>query len=256
MLSLCLEWYLIQGVLYNIIPKIIHQSFYTKSLPIVLKDNIDKIQRLNPLWKYILYDDDDQIEFIKEYYGDDILSYYLKINPLYGAARADLFRYLLIYEMGGVWLDMKGSIDRSLDSVLHSDDEIILSQWKNGVDKKCEGFGLHKELKHIDGGEFQQWCIISCKKNPFIHAVILKVLDNITKYSPKVFGVGRLGVLRTTGPIAYTLSIFPLLDLYSHRMVNVGDAFGFKYSIYNKFAGHYELYNNHYSSLRCPVIVE
>src|SRR6186997_3096289 len=74
------------------IPKVIHQTYPTKEIPEVIQKNIRHLGKLNPKWEHRLYDDSDIIKFIRHSYGRKILSYYERINPHYGAARADLFR--------------------------------------------------------------------------------------------------------------------------------------------------------------------
>lgn len=239
----------------HVIPKIIHQSYHTKILPDILNKNIDKIKKMNPDWEYRLYDDKDQIEFISQYYGSQMLKSYLKINPLYGAARADFFRYLLIYKIGGVWLDIKSSMNQSLDTLLQKNDSFLLAQWQNKKGDVFSGWGLFDDLKHIKNGEFQQWHIISTPHNPLIKAVIQRVLENISTYTPKKFGVGWKGVLNTTGPIAYTLAIAPLLKKYPHRFVDVQKDLNFQYTIFPEKFTHRKLYKIHYSQLTEPIIL-
>ncbi len=100
------------------IPKIIHQTFKTRNLPPELQENVDKLKAKNPGWEYRFYDDSDIIKFISTFYGYEILTYFERINPKYGAARADLFRYLLMYIYGGVYLDIKSTFTRPIDEVL------------------------------------------------------------------------------------------------------------------------------------------
>lgn len=243
------------------IPKIIHQSFYTKDMPKELVKNIEKIKKLNPDWEYRFYDDSDIIDFISKNYEAHILEYYLKINPKYGAAKADLFRYLLIYKVGGVWLDIKSFPAKPLNEVIKEDDVFLLSQWQNKISEPYKGWGLHRLLQHIPGGEFQQWHIISIKENPFLKAVIEKVLNNIHNYNSSVYGVGSNGVFITTGPTAYTLAIFPLLEIYPHRFVDSIRDLKLEYSIYNSLENenkviHRKLYKNHYDSLNEPIILK
>ena len=80
------------------IPKKIFQlvSDKTKIHPKFL-ENIQYIKKTNPNWEYTLYDDTDIITYLETYYPPEILYYYNKINPNYGPARADFFRYLLMY---------------------------------------------------------------------------------------------------------------------------------------------------------------
>lgn len=214
-----------------VIPKIIHQTFHGKQLPQPFQNNVRKILVMNPTWEYRFYDDGDIAEFIDFNYGKIVLSYYNRINPKYGAARADLFRYLLMFKCGGVYLDIKSSPEKPLDDVIRADDLYLLSQWKNKKNEQFERWGLHSEIGHIDGGEFQQWFIVSVPGHPFLKAVIERVFINIDSYNPDFYGKGRRGALRVTGPIAYTLSIAPLLHLHRHRFVNSQDELCFSYSI-------------------------
>ncbi len=204
------------------IPKTIHQTYsHVSKLPPALADNIAGIKALNPGWTHILYNDVDIESFILQNYGDRILQYYHRIDAIYGAARADLFRYLLMYKKGGVYLDVKSSIVRPLDETLLESDRYLLSQWHNGKGEQHANWGLHRDLHGIiEGGEFQQWFIACVPGHPFLKAVIENVLSNIDRYNPELHGVGKPGVLRVTGPIAYTLAIVPLLDSYPHRRID------------------------------------
>ncbi len=168
------------------IPKNIHQTFYTKVLPSEIEKNVVNIRTLNPGWEYRLYDDDDIVEFIKNNYEPFVLGYYNRINPEYGAARADLFRYLLMHKYGGVYLDIKSAPTKPLDTVLMPDDRYLLSHWRNGKGERFEGAGLHPELHNIPGGEFQQWHIVAAPGHPFLKAVIKKVLRNIDRVQPRL----------------------------------------------------------------------
>jgi len=47
------------------------------------------------------------------------------------------------------------------------------------------------------------------------------VAHNILNYDALRGGVGASGVLRTTGAIAYTLAIQPILDQYAHQVVDI-----------------------------------
>ena len=236
------------------IPKVIYQTFRTKDLPPSCRENVSRIQAMNPDWQYQLYDDVDIREFITSNYDDRILHYFNKINPVYGAARADFFRYLLIYKMGGVYLDIKSTTDLPLDEVINKYDSFLLSHWCNGPAQKFEGWGLHGDLLHIDGGEFQQWFIASAPGHPFLKAVIENVIANIDRYNPALHGTGRRGVLRLTGPVAYTLAIFPLLASNKYRYVNSEVDLGLRYTIFSG-ESHFELFKSHYSELKEPVVV-
>ena len=238
------------------IPKIIHQTYRSRQLPAIIENNVANLRRLNPSWDYRFYDDDDVLSFIGGNFSDRVLERFRRINPRYGAARADLFRYLLMYKVGGVYLDIKSSATKPLDEVLLKDDMFVLSQWDNAIGEPHQNWGFHKELGGIAGGEFQQWHIISVAGHPFIKAVLESVMRNINAYNPALHGTGQLGVVRCTGPIAYTLAIAPLLELHRHRFAHSKQDLGLEYSLFDSSGGqsHKDLFLTHYTRLDEPVV--
>lgn len=234
------------------IPRILHQTFASKTLPDPLAENTEALRARNSGWDYRLWDDGDIERFIAEEYGAGVLERYRRIAPGYGAARADLFRYLLIYRLGGVYLDIKSTTDRPLDEVLGPDDRFIVSQWDNGPGGRNEIWGLHPDLADIPGGEFQQWFIASVPGHPFLRAVIERVLSNIDRYNPYRDGVG-LGVVRVTGPVAYTFAIAPLLNAHPHRRIADESVLGLRYSVQG-YHVHHAHFRGHYSTRRTPIV--
>ena len=243
------------------IPKIIHQTAPSKeTLHHDYAANIEHLKRLNARWEHMFYEDRDIESIIKKVYGIEMLKTYNSINPMYGAARADLFRYLLMYEFGGVYLDIKSSAFVQLDDFLREDDSYILSYWPMKPGEMFEGLWRAPELD--ENGELQQWHIIAEARHPFLKAVIAYVTSNISSYTVERFGVGGPGVLRVTGPVAYTLAIREIRTEYRHRLVNV-HRLGLKYSIYedkNKSGveiarSHVDRIGPHYWNLRAPIII-
>lgn len=236
------------------IPRILHQTYGSRTLPELLQANVDSLKAMNPEWEHRLYDDSAIEAFIAEHYGDAVLARYRKIDPDYGAARADLFRYLLIYRLGGVYLDIKSRFERPIDEVIRPEDAFIVAQWSNGPGEVYENFGRHPDLADIERGEIQQWHVISAPGHPFLRAVVARVLANIDRYRPWNMGVGRIGVLRLTGPIAYTRAIHPLLRRYPCRIVRDEREVGLQYSIAGNYVHAEAFPRPHYSLLEKPVV--
>jgi inositol phosphorylceramide mannosyltransferase catalytic subunit len=239
------------------IPRLIHQIYFTcppSSPPPEIFSNIERIRSLNPEWSHHLYDQTDMEAFIARYYGERALRLYRRIEPCYGAARADLFRYLLLYQRGGVYLDVKSSMTRPLCEVIREDDRYLLSYWRNLAGEPFEGWGMYPELGASPRGEFQQWYIASSAGHPFLRAVIGRVLENIACYNPVLDGTGWSGVLRTTGPVAYSLAILPELQRHAHRIVDSLEELGLQYSIYPSSRDHQRLFASHYAERSEPIV--
>lgn len=233
------------------VPRVIHQTYPTLDLPEDLAANVAQMQALNPGWQHELYDDAAIHRFIAAEYGEAVLATYDRLDPVYGAARADLFRYLLLYRHGGVYLDIKSAALEPLDRVLRDDDRYILSQWQQKGERAA--WGDHAELAGVPGGEYQQWHIIAAPGHPFLRAVIQAVLANIEAYRPWRDGVAQGAVLRVTGPIAYTRAIYPIREAWPHRLVQGEASLGLRYSFVADYA-HHRLFRKHYTQVETPLV--
>ena len=131
------------------IPKRMHQIFLGKpadQLPQEMKENVQYICRINPDWEYHLWGEEDIDTFILGYYNKEILRYFRMISPDYRAAQADFLRYLIVYALGGVYLDVKSSMERPLDQILLPSDRNIIYHWNNDVEGPYKGFGYYPDL--------------------------------------------------------------------------------------------------------------
>jgi hypothetical protein len=91
---------------YNsVIPLNIFQTWHTKNLPIGMKQSTEYIKRMNPRFKYQLFDDNDCHDFIRDNFDVSVLNAFNKLIP--GAYKADLWRYCVLYKLGGIYLDIK-----------------------------------------------------------------------------------------------------------------------------------------------------
>jgi len=235
------------------IPKVIYQVYTNPTLTPVLEENIRSIKAMNPGWEHRLFGEADIENFIRSAYGDAVLEYYYRIKPEYLVARIDVFKYLLMYKQGGVYLDIKSTTERPLDEALRADDVFLLSRWPMG-ESQYQGWGKHWKLKRIGGHEFQQWHIIAAPGHPFLRAVAEAIFDNIERYNPVLHNTGKDGVVRLTGPIVYTLAIAPLLRDCRYRRVTSHQDLGLSYSVFEKRGGsHRTMFGVYYSKLKEPI---
>lgn len=235
------------------IPQIIHQTYANLHIPDVLKQNVQNLKHLNPSWLYRFWSDAEIIDFINDAFGWSVLRVYLSINPQYGAARADLFRYLCVYYYGGVYLDIKSSARIPFNEIINDDDEYLLSYWNNEPGARYAEFGLHPELKLSPRGELQQWHVIAAAQHPLLQRVVETVIENIKSYDPDVNGWGKQAVLRLTGPIAYTSAIYLHLSEHKCRFISAEDC-GMEYNVLEDHRAALGG-SRHYSALDTPIVI-
>lgn len=233
------------------IPKIVYRAVpaISQTAPKITK-NFDDLMESNPDWKQIVFDDVSQDNYIRSQCTQQVVDAYFQLNPAYGPARADLFRYLIIHQYGGVYLDQKSGVVARLNQLIQPYDQFLLAP----TDPAGKIPSPHKKLRAWSGVEYMQWFIAAAPGHPFLAAVINRVLSNIHHYRPLYSGVGKKGVLNVTGPIAYTMAIAPILEKFSHRRI---DAYkeGWRYTMLDSAVEHYCLSPIHYSKLSSPVVL-
>lgn len=242
------------------IPKNIYQIFIGADIQTVspkILENIEYIKAVNPEWDYQLFDGNMVKKFIMDHYGERIWHYYNLISPRYRAAQADFFRYLLIYKMGGVYIDIKTSFYSPLDENLLETDKYILYHWDNDPETgRYPHIGFLSELPkdQFPYGEFTQWTIISVSGHPFLRATILRVMRQLDEYSPFKNPTGLAGVLATTGPLVYTLTIASLLksiDPSMYRHIRRAEDIGIRFSIFDDISrvAHRKIYSTYHNQV-------
>ena len=97
--------YPIKSFYNSVIPLNIFQTWHTKHLPPGMKQSTEYIKRMNPRFKYHLFDDNDCHDFIRDNFDVSVLNAFNKLIP--GAYKADLWRYCVLYKLGGIYLDIK-----------------------------------------------------------------------------------------------------------------------------------------------------
>lgn len=99
------------------IPKIIHQTHKTSTLPKNVATFPKILKDLHPSWEYRFYDDEACRYFIAKS-TPELLHIYDKVrNPI---IRSDLFRVAVLFVNGGFYFDTDVFFHSSLDDLLHS----------------------------------------------------------------------------------------------------------------------------------------
>ena len=133
------------------IPRVIYQTWVSKIVPIGIQIVRSRMLSRNPGYKVIMFDDADIDAYVSKHYsGSDTERAFRKLA---GAARADLWRYLVLYNNGGVYLDLDSEIVVSLDELIKDDDTAIITR---------EG------TRHF----MVQWMLIFGPRHPILKRVI------------------------------------------------------------------------------------
>jgi len=153
------------------IPRKIHQTF-KKDMDVEYYETCMINRNMNFEYDYNFYDDNDIIKYIEKNYPQYLKAYNMLIPKAY---KADLFRYLVLYKEGGVYMDCKSSTIFPLREFINSD----------------IGFVSFKD--RFDSG-IQISFIASVPRHPILKKCIEMSIDNILN---KRYGINDLDI---TGP--------------------------------------------------------
>lgn len=192
------------------IPHYIHQTWKTTEIPLEFLRCVDSWKELNPGWQHVLWTDATMEAFVEKNFPE--------IHPLYlsypnNIFRADLFRLLVLYEVGGVYADLDMECVKSLDHLFktHAKESALVLSYQHPTQSKL----LWREhpLFHF---EFAA----AASKNDILHAIIEHIIkkrfyDNERKQNIPVFYV--------TGPNAITeaLRTMPIKELVHCRKLTI-----------------------------------
>ncbi len=106
------------------IPRIIHQTWKTETLPDKAAPFAESWGRFNPSWRRILWTDRMLLSFVAEHYPH-LLELYMRYPR--EVCRADAGRYMLLHTFGGVYADIDVECLASFD-VLENETRLVLCQ--------------------------------------------------------------------------------------------------------------------------------
>ncbi len=178
------------------IPKVIYQTWKTKKLHPNVKKVINSMKLINPEYKFVLYDDDDIDEFISNEFSGVEYQAFKRLNA--GAAKADFWRYCILYKYGGIYLDIDSEITGNLDNLINFDDDCIITRENNRP-------------------FFNNWFLISKANHPLFDLIIKKTVDNI-------FNRTSDNVAQLTGPHGpVTKAVNEVFDLNNDENLEIYD---------------------------------
>lgn len=120
----------VEGEKFQKIPKVIYQTFKSNIVSDKIYEGIESYISLNPDYRYEFYDDDRMCSYIDSYNCSDFnfnleelkKAFYNIVPP---AGKADIWRYLIIYENGGIYTDIDSKCIKPFSSYINPDDDIV-----------------------------------------------------------------------------------------------------------------------------------
>lgn len=152
------------------IPPVCHQTWKSKTeFPASVAKAMRITREANPGLEFRLYDNRDMEEYIRRHFPARVSRCYHAISPDYMAARADLFRYCVMYHEGGIYLDIKSVIYKDIFGFIRPGDAAIMDRVRH-----LEGY-----RREVGLGTWEQWLLIFAPHHDYMRRAISRICDSI-----------------------------------------------------------------------------
>lgn len=187
------------------IPRIIWQTNFTEKFTFPVYVNYLFNRKQTPSFEHRFVGDDAQEKYIREHASERTYKAYQRLTD--GAAKADLWRLVVLYNEGGVYMDIDATLVCDLERMLVGRENLFI----------------------LNYDQFSQFFMATVPRHPLFVKMIERVVDNIENYSSKE---RKLSVFHTTGPGAIADLLPDSSTWVSHKLVSVQGAFTSEYFQY------------------------
>tara|TARA_B100000886_G_C20421972_1_gene492052 strand:+ start:1234 stop:1947 length:714 start_codon:yes stop_codon:yes gene_type:complete len=163
-----------------VIQKNVFQTWKTLDFPYKIEKILNKNKKLNPDFKFHIYTDDQLFDFIKSNYDSEIFNAFEKLK--HPVAKADMWRYLVLFKYGGVYLDIDSKFNNAIKTFINDDDEGVISAEKNE-------------------GNYVQWALFYKKGHPILSKTVEYIIANMDSE------LYKNDIENLTGPKVYARSV-------------------------------------------------
>uniref|UniRef100_A0A7S3EAM1 Alpha 1,4-glycosyltransferase domain-containing protein n=1 Tax=Rhodosorus marinus TaxID=101924 RepID=A0A7S3EAM1_9RHOD len=171
------------------IPKVIWQTVKSHNVPDAAAEAGLSWSTLNPTWDRVVLDDAEVLEFVKHLYNETEYQIFEDI-PL-GGVKAEFFRYMVIYQFGGVYADADTTTFKRIEDWIDPDCEFVVAPEDNDI-------------------FFCQRAFAAAPRHPIFKRLVERIFERLSgdvDYTDEHF------VQEYTGPAAFTHSIREVLGI-------------------------------------------
>lgn len=198
------------------------QTYKSRDLDSHFVEKFSKLREKNPQFNFYFFNDIEMDQYMEENWSHRKI-YEVYKNSIYGASKADIWRYCILCQFGGVYLDFDSSINFDLQIIPDDVDEVISFE-KNSIDSQISKIytpdfqflsslpTFHKNIKYPKNLAIQ-WLLIYKKDHLILKNVISEIEKNYDFFSEKIFESVHLAIVNFTAPVILTKAIWDYVKI-------------------------------------------
>jgi len=200
--------------------RIPNNFFQTWKTDIVDAEHFNLLKRYreqNPEFNFIFFDDAQMADYMKRVWGHHPISE-IFAKTQFGAAKADIWRYCMLFDQGGVYLDIDAGLNFKLASIPRDVNELISYEHNSILRNASFEFpsdawflqnynAVADRLEHA-GRLVLNWGMVFAKGHPVMQNCINIICEHAHEYRGKKFGNMLNATIHFSGPYVLTRAVW------------------------------------------------
>ena len=176
-----------------------------------------KFRTSHPEFNFFFYDDDAMDLYMATQWADHAIFEVYK-NTVYGPSKADIWRYCILFQYGGVYLDVDSEILFNLNTIPSGIDEAIAFEGNSMrgffIDtdwpfyKFYSSTDFKESLMQLPENEVLQWLLIFRAGHPILKRAIELIAEYAPYYKNRTFRSVMHAVMAFAGPPLFTQAVW------------------------------------------------
>lgn len=158
---------------------------------------------------FVLYDAKKRDQYMEQNWSNHPI-HSLYRRSVFGQMKADIFRYCIIYDLGGYYLDLNKGLRASLQSFHTTNSSGVFAFENNDSGYKISD-RLARRLKH-PGKQVVQWAFGFSPASPILEKPIETIVENEKWASAVIFPSPKSAIISFCGPLAFTKAVHSVLN--------------------------------------------
>ena len=183
----------------------------------MMKKCVNRMEELHPHWEVLFYSDGDCEDFVRQQGAGFLELYRWYPRPV---QKADFFRILAVWALGGIYLDADVLLSRPLDGLL-GHRAVFPWEWKMPERTFEERFPKRSRGK-VKPMMVGQYAFGAEAHHPFLQVILEGLVERTASFETD--GCTAIDVLHSTGPDLVTSCYYGNPDLWDSLTILPGEA--------------------------------
>ncbi len=198
----------------RLIPNQVYQTWKRPCVDETMARVMTAFRQVNAGFGFHFFDDARMQAYMDEVWGGhDIHGVFTATR--HGAARADIWRYCILYERGGVYLDIDSTLKIKLDELPKGIAELISFE-TNPLLSQTDPALFPEDARYLapppallhPGHLVLNWCLMFCPKHPVLERVIERICRHASRYRGVSFENVAQAIFHFSGPLVLTQAVW------------------------------------------------